>query len=556
MKRLLLCFGMVATMFSCAQSEEAAVSYSDGDIITFSAAKITRVTDNGATLSWEGDDQVQIISSDVEEEATYNIANTSSGALSYVSGSIFYTDQGAEKKFYGWSPASISHDSGKLALDVSDQSSLKQIVVGSATTSVSSATMTFKPLLTKVVLYLSVGTFDLTDLSDLSGATARLSGANTSGQYDYASGEFTDLSSSVVSKSVTVASDGSNATVIFYVLETESMNGSIAFTVGDEQFVTSIAGKKWLRGEEYEYDVTVGTNYLAISTAEDLFEFAAAVNSGTSYDGATVKLKNDIDLYDSPWTPIGTGDNPFKGHFDGDGYTISGLYINASSEYQGLFGVLYDFGSIKNLTVSGSFTLSGSGFGQIGGITGYAGSGSIIENCANKVYIDAPLRARVGGIVGYSGATIINCCNFAKVFGNWQVGGIVGDNLGTVANCYNRGYIYGSNEYVGGIIGYNENTTEGIYIVKNSYNTATIDGASDLGGIVGYPWSECSNCFNTIVLASIGGTGYSGVTGTMMSNADMQTQDFVDTLNADTDVWKMDYTDGQINEGYPILTWQ
>ena len=65
---------------------------------------------------------------------------------------------------------------------------------------------------------------------------------------------------------------------------------------------------------------------ITITDEGQLRSFAAAVNSGTDYAGESVFLTQDIALT-SGWTPIGTAANPFKGHFEGWGHTISGLKL-------------------------------------------------------------------------------------------------------------------------------------------------------------------------------------------------------------------------------------
>lgn len=103
-----------------------------------------------------------------------------------------------------------------------------------------------------------------------------------------------------------------------------------------------------------------------ISTAADLFALAEAVNSGTSsYQGQYFCLTKDIDLgtdANHPWTPIGNSATAqrqqFLGSFDGGGYTVSGLYVEGTHGYAGLFGVvgmLYQTttAEVKNLRVKG-----------------------------------------------------------------------------------------------------------------------------------------------------------------------------------------------------------
>ena len=101
-----------------------------------------------------------------------------------------------------------------------------------------------------------------------------------------------------------------------------------------------------------------------ISSASGFIGFSKAVNSGTSYKGTTVFLDNDIDFsgdgLSEQFEPIGKNSKYFQGTFDGQGYTISGLIINSSSKYVGLFeharGV-----SIKNVVLGSSCGVNSSG---------------------------------------------------------------------------------------------------------------------------------------------------------------------------------------------------
>ncbi len=95
-----------------------------------------------------------------------------------------------------------------------------------------------------------------------------------------------------------------------------------------------------LSGEE-----TVGS-VVEISTEAQLAAFRDEVNAG-QHVGVTALLTQDITL-SGEWTPIGTASNPFNGHFDGQGHSISGLEITQWNTYVGLFGNM-ELGSIKNV---------------------------------------------------------------------------------------------------------------------------------------------------------------------------------------------------------------
>ena len=266
-----------------------------------------------------------------------------------------------------------------------------------------------------------------------------------------------------------------------------------------------------------------GTAYdpYQIATAEELWEFAELVNGGKT--DASAILTANIDLSSvGNWIPIGNEDHPYSGTFDGDGHTISGLYIKSSADDQGLFGYVGQNGTVKDLTVSGSvsgndyvggvvgynnrgtvtgctFSVSGSVSGgeDVGGVVGY-NNGGTVTGCTFSVSGSVSGGEDVGGVVGYNNGGTVTGCTFSgsgSVSGDLYVGGVVGLNSSNVENCYNIGKVTGSadSSNVGGVVGYN-------YIggsVKNSYNTGAVSGGEDVGGVVGYNIDSVTNCYNT-----------------------------------------------------------
>ncbi|MBO5973856.1 MAG: hypothetical protein J6Q16_04110, partial [Clostridia bacterium] len=151
-----------------------------------------------------------------------------------------------------------------------------------------------------------------------------------------------------------------------------------------------------------------------IENIEQLEFFASSVNGGNSYSGQYILLAADIELndtsdsdwtrYASRWQPVGSMGAPFAGTFDGDGHTVSGVFVD-SADYAGFFG--YSCGDIRNLAIGESYIDGGS---YIGGICAYSESG-IIMDCTSSARINAHNdTAYTGGICGYnlSGA-IIDC---------------------------------------------------------------------------------------------------------------------------------------------------
>lgn len=356
---------------------------------------------------------------------------------------------------------------------------------------------------------------------------------------------------------------------------------------------------------------TEGDPFL-IENAQQLAYLTYRVNNGLDAAGGHVsnsayhyKLMTDIDLNGSEefqWTPIGYYNSSsdyqcFGGHFDGNGHSISGLYVNKS--YAGFFGYT-DGVTVKNLAVSG-ITISGS---YAGGIIGKAVGNIDIQDCSTNFsgnISSSSYNCGAGGIVGYAGTgicNIINCYNNGNVKciieggqdynnGNNSGGGIVGcvNGATTISNCYNIGSVRTGNRYVvhagdsdddfynycgygGGIVGNDASTT---LEVTNCYNTGNVSDGVYSGGIVGKSngTTNISNCYNTGRLTgennggiACGATitnsyylntccGYSTYGGSPMSADAMRSDEFVDILNNDQNVWMKDYY--YINQGYPLL---
>ncbi|AIO19576.1 MAC/Perforin domain protein [Candidatus Izimaplasma bacterium HR1] len=204
------------------------------------------------------------------------------------------------------------------------------------------------------------------------------------------------------------------------------------------------------------------------------------------------KLVSDISI--TNWTPIGSYKesgsavpaNPFKGHFDGGGHTITysidvdfGSSDSTSTYYNlGLFGAT-DGATIKNLNVSNTILSKNSE-----GVAGYL--------FVNGIYYN------VGGIAGYTKDTIIENCNssgettillrkfnpFINVYGMLQLGGIAGYSTNTnISDCSNSSTIYGASFHsnVGGIIGHKKSST-----IINCTNSGAIANKLMLGTYGGY----------------------------------------------------------------------
>ena len=222
-------------------------------------------------------------------------------------------------------------------------------------------------------------------------------------------------------------------------LEDEGENAVDAVTVWDGSAATKFAGGTGTVADPYR-----------ISTGAELAWLAAQVNDGNDFSTKTVTLTNNIDLNNKAWTPIGNSDSVFAGTFDGNGHTISGLYINITDSYspakkgrlyQGLFGCVED-GTVQNLIVTGSVTIGNEksvNVSYIGGIVGINDGGKV-QNCGFYGTVSAKQNVSKtpkdctkdnGGVVGKGKAA--KCWYFCTDIKSASPLGACG---GSAANCY------------------------------------------------------------------------------------------------------------------------
>ena len=231
-----------------------------------------------------------------------------------------------------------------------------------------------------------------------------------------------------------------------------------------EEFVAEV----YINGvpaSEYGNDVSDGfdgegteNNPYLIKNASNLKQLANNVNSGNSYSNIYFELTENIDMTGETFEPIGNQNNHFSGKFDGKGFVIKGISVNADS-YIGLFGYIEN-ASINDVGVE---DVNYTGWSNIGGIAGYS-SNSVITNCYSRGHTNG--NDCVGAIVGYSGdGTVVQNCFSSMQHTKYQiygsVGGLVGYNCGKLENSYFYGTINAKifeKSTTGGIVGYNHTT--------------------------------------------------------------------------------------------------
>ena len=269
-----------------------------------------------------------------------------------------------------------------------------------------------------------------------------------------------------------------------------------------------------------------------IGTAAELYWFAQEVNGGNAGINAVLTanitvnsgvLKADGSLayntnaFDA-WTPIGSEGTPYRGTFDGNNHTISGLYFNDEySAYAGLFGC--NAGKIINVGVIDSY-FKGSRY--VGGVCGYNyayNTTATIKNCYNTGTISGR-EDEVGGVCGCNYAnegtsTIKNCYNTGMVSssssGECSFGGVCGKNYAnsnstaTIESSYNTGTVSGN--YAGGVCGKNyAYDSSATATIKSSYNTGTVSG-NYAGGVCGQNYADPMTYEVTATIESCYSTG-------------------------------------------------
>ena len=191
------------------------------------------------------------------------------------------------------------------------------------------------------------------------------------------------------------------------------------------------------------------------------------------------------------WVPIGDPSNLFGATVEGNGHTISNLFIDrASTNAIGLFRYTASTGVIRNV---GLLSADVTGRDSVGGLVGY-NLGSVANSYATGSVTGAK---NVGGLLGNNYGPVTKSYSAGNARGDRSVGGLVGYNYnGTVTASYATGNVT-SGPWVGGLVGRNYGT------VTASYATGNVTGSSSVGGLVGYN-------YNGTVTASYWDTGASG----------------------------------------------
>ena len=391
-------------------------------------------------------------------------------------------------------------------------------------------------------------------------------------------------------------------------------NGDLVY----EKNKVSEEQSKWLE----EMNIHEKQGIIPIYTKEELVKIASGEEVSISELGGRIftfnkdshyVIQNDINLEgneSNQWQTI----SAFDGILDGQNYNLSGVYINTTDHYKGLFntnnGVIKNikimdcsisggartgvicstnngevnkieiYGTIKSTNTEASASNIGSICGQnsnkiydvsnyadivgiqanVGGICGTNGVNGVIERCENIGYIVGSKNAAVGGITGTNNGIIKICKNEGDVATGtnytWNEGGICGANSGSIENCYNLGNLgtKGLQERnIGGIAGGNGTNAT----ISNCYSIAEIVGGS-IGGITSRNSGNINNCWyikkGNYDLQLSDSTGTAKNSGEK-TEEEMKSSSFVEILNQGNSeqLWKQS---SNRNNGYPYLKWE
>jgi len=273
-------------------------------------------------------------------------------------------------------------------------------------------------------------------------------------------------------------------------------------------------------------------------------------------DESSYSNPSNMSLYTTGegWVPIGTATSgsEFSGSFNGNGHTISNLFIStsATSINIGLFGYTSTSSSIfgigllnasvtaqnsdhvgilsgsNNGTIRDSYsTGSVNGDADVGGLAGYnwgsidssystgtvSGSGNDTGGLVGHNWDSGSIGnsystgtvsgggTDTGGLVGANIGTVENSYSTSASTGNTYVGGLAGYNRGSIDSSYSTGAVSCSGDYTGGLVGGNLGS------IENSYSTGTVSGGGvNTGGLVGGNWESIDNSYSTGTVSSSG----------------------------------------------------
>ena len=309
-------------------------------------------------------------------------------------------------------------------------------------------------------------------------------------------------------------------------------------------------GEAWAQTQPSKGDGEVDNPYI-ITKAEELEWFRDQVNRGNNFICA--KISDDVEVIDMStvchaedksqnleelsWKPIGKNDYGYQywGTFDGNGKTITNLYINASQNNVGLFGCTSE-GTIKNLTFEYANVTNTGVFTGI--LVGYPDASNLRNiKISNTCQIKG--GKETGGIAGDFDGNAYNCVNYATVQGNNRVGGLFGycsvENS-SITTCANYGNVTATSTDAGGLVGYFISGT-----IQDCANYGDVKGTERVAGMAGYvSKGKIQNVFN-----------YGNISATNSTDAGMA---FGNSTNGTTEGMVAYYSGAKLNANGQEIT--
>ena len=330
-----------------------------------------------------------------------------------------------------------------------------------------------------------------------------------------------------------------------------------------------------VEGMTPSYFATSFVGYPGSGTEEDPYRIYTAEDLQGASNRGYYKLMNDINLSswineNSPmegWPAIGRNSGEVT-YIDGDNHKVTGLWINTTENFNGLFSN-FSAGQIKNLTVEvasgkkvkgGDYTgiligrnAKGSivnckvkgdveGTNHTGGVAGLLLTSGISEITFDGTITSGADNAFVGGLAGQTEECNVSACNIKSVINltgaEGKAGGLIGESKnGTIksSNAQITLTATGANYYAGGLVGYSETPIT----LCSSGGTVTASGDNSYsGGLVAYALSPIDNCYSTAKTTGVQFTA--GLVGYTFSS--------IDKCYASGDVYGYMYGAGVVGE--------
>lgn len=293
-------------------------------------------------------------------------------------------------------------------------------------------------------------------------------------------------------------------TFVGWYLEENFINQKTSISIGESGAITLYA--KWNFSGTY------------ISTVSELQNMA--------YNMAGVyELKNDIDLTNASWTPIGDSINPFTGYFNGAELSVLGNQLFREIGINGkvnnvktsTYITSINYGKVYNVHSTNS-TLIDINYGQVdycsggNGLINYNENGFIsnswsLSGFARTKSNDYNYSDDIGGLIARSlGGRIENCFYAGELSKSKDgviinFGGLIGKAEKTyMSNCYFQGIINDHSVYhgTGGLAGRAINCSISNCYVVCDFNVSS-RFQSYLGVLIGYADADCTvkNCFSS-----------------------------------------------------------